>query len=148
MNEAAKKRALSLVEKRDYSRKMLIDKLTEKGATEDEAAEVADWLCSLGVIDDARYAELVARHYARTGYGERRLREELYRRGIDRDLWESSMAQLPETDETVYRLFSSRLRGSTDPGDLEKARAYLQRRGYSWDEVRSAQEHYLAERED
>ena len=85
MNEEARKRALSLVEKRDYSRKMLIDKLTEKGASDEDAADVADWLCSVGVIDDQRYAGLVVRHYARKGYGPRRIREELFRRGIDRE---------------------------------------------------------------
>ena len=77
----ARKRALRLLEKRDYSRKMLIDKLTEKGASDEEAAEVADWLCETGVVNDARYAELVVRHYARKGYGRRRITEELYRRG-------------------------------------------------------------------
>ena len=148
MNEAAKKRALSLVEKRDYSRKMLVDKLTEKGATDEEAAEVADWLCSLGVIDDERYAGLVVRHYARKGYGPRRIKEELFRRGIDRELWENSLAQLPDADDTVYHLLSNKLRGSSAPEDMERARNYLLRRGYSWEEVRGALEHYQAENEE
>ena len=148
MNEAAKKRALSLVEKRDYSRKMLVDKLTEKGATDEEAAEVADWLCSLGVIDDERYAGLVVRHYARKGYGPRRIKEELFRRGIDRELWENSLAQLPDADDTVYHLLSNKLRGSSAPEDMERARNYLLRRGYSWEEVRGALEHYHAENEE
>ena len=148
MNEAAKKRALSLVEKRDYSRKMLVDKLTEKGATDEEAAEVADWLCSLGVIDDERYAGLVVRHYARKGYGPRRIKEELFRRGIDRELWENSLAQLPDADDTVYHLLSNKLRGSSAPEDMERARNYLLRRGYSWEEVRGALDHYQAENEE
>ena len=148
MNEAAKKRALSLVEKRDYSRKMLVDKLTEKGATDEEAAEVADWLCSLGVIDDERYAGLVVRHYTRKGYGPRRIKEELFRRGIDRELWENSLAQLPDADDTVYHLLSNKLRGSSAPEDMERARNYLLRRGYSWEEVRGALEHYQAENEE
>ena len=68
MNEDAKKRALAILEKRDVSRKMLLDKLTEKGASLPEAEEVADWLCGLGVVDDRRYAALVVRHYAGKGY--------------------------------------------------------------------------------
>ncbi len=148
MDENAKKRALALLEKRDYSRRMLIDKLTEKGASDEAAAEVADWLCSLGVIDDERYAGLVVRHYARKGYGQRRIREELFRRGIDRDLWDVSLEQLPASDDTVYRLLSGRLRGSHAPADLERARNYLLRRGYSREEVRGAIEHYQNETED
>ena len=148
MNEEARKRALSLVEKRDYSRKMLIDKLTEKGASDEDAADVADWLCSVGVIDDQRYAGLVVRHYARKGYGPRRIREELLRRGIDRELWADSLEELPDTDETITRLLSVKLRGSTDRGDMERARNYLLRRGYSREEVRAALEHYLSENEE
>ena len=148
MNEAAKKRALSLVEKRDYSRRQLIGKLTEKGATDEEAAEVADWLCELGVIDDERYAALVVRHYARKGYGQRRIREELYRRGVDRSLWDGALSQLGETDGSVYGLLSNRLRGSREPKDLERAANYLLRRGYSREEVRGALEHYESEIEE
>lgn len=148
MNEEARKRALSLVEKRDYSRKMLIDKLTEKGASDEDAADVADWLCSVGVIDDQRYAGLVVRHYARKGYGPRRIREELFRRGIDRELWADSLEELPDSDETITRLLSVKLRGSTDRGDMERARNYLLRRGYSREEVRAALEHYLSENEE
>ena len=148
MNEAAKKRALSLLEKRDYSRKMLIDKLTEKGAADDEAAEVADWLCALGVVDDGRYAALVARHYAAKGYGPRRIREELYRRGIARELWDEAMAELPETDGEVYRLLNAKLRGDTAPEAIQRAQNYLLRRGYSREEVRAAIERCKADIED
>ena len=148
MNEGAKKRALSLLDKRDYSRKMLVDKLTEKGVAEEEAAEVADWLCSLGVVNDERYAGLVVRHYAQKGYGPRRIREELYRRGIDRDLWDDALDELPMANDTVYRLLNNRLRGSRTPEDMERARSYLLRRGYSWEEVRGACERYQAEIEE
>ena len=143
MNEEARKRALRLLEKRDYSRKMLIDKLTEKGASDEEAAEVADWLCETGVVSDERYAGLVVRHFARKGYGERRITEELYRRGVSRELWEEALSQMPEADDTVYRLLENKLR-ETDgaPEDIRKAQNYLLRRGYSWEEIRAALEQY------
>jgi len=149
MDESARKRALALLEKRDYSRKMLLDKLTEKGASPEAAAEVCDWLCDLGVVDDARYAALVARHYAAKGFGARRIREELYRRGIHRDLWEEAMAELPETDGTVYRLLCQKLRGwDGDTAALQRAQNYLLRRGYSWEDIRAALERYPSENED
>lgn len=149
MNEAVKNRALQILEKRDVSRKMLIDKLTEKGATEADAGEVADWLCALGAVDDARYAELVVRHYAMKGYGLRRIREELFHRGVPRELWEEALAALPETEDTVYRLLCGRLRGTgASPGDIQRAQNALLRRGYSWEEIRAALEHYQAENEE
>ena len=141
MNEEARARALRLLEKRDYSRKMLIDKLTEKGASEEDAAEVADWLCETGVVSDERYAGLVVRHFARKGYGERRITEELYRRGVSRELWEEALSQMPD-DDAVCRLLASKLGGDNSPENIRKAQNYLLRRGYSWEEIRAALEQY------
>ena len=146
MSEEARQRALKILERRDVSRKMLVDKLKEKGVSEQDAAEAADWLCSIGVIDDGRYAALLVRHYAGKGYGERRIREELYSHGIDRALWDGALSEMPESGETVYRLLSSRLRSTAcEAGDVQRAQNYLLRRGYSWEEIRAAVEKYLAE---
>ena len=144
MNDEAKQWALKILERRDVSRKMLLDKLAEKGISESDAAEVTDWLCGLGVVNDERFAGLVVRHYAAKGYGERRIREELFRRGIDRELWDAAFAELPETDDTVDRLLGAKLRGDVSPEGLQRAQGYLLRRGYSWDEIRAATERYLS----
>ena len=145
MDQDAKNRALSLLNRRDYSRKMLIDKLTEKGASEEDAVEVADWLVSLGVIDDARYGALVVRHYDRKGYGIRRIKEELFRRGIDKELWDVSLEEISEPGDTVYRLLCRKLRASASPEDLDRAANFLLRRGYSREEIRGALERYSSE---
>ena len=144
MNDEARQQALKILERRDVSRKMLLDKLTEKGISNTDAEEVADWLCGLGVVNDERYAGLVVRHYAAKGYGRRRIRDELYRRGIDREFWDGALAELPETDDAVDRLLSVRLRGAVSPEALQRAQGYLLRRGYSWDEVCAATERYLS----
>ena len=44
MNDEARQRALKILERRDVSRKMLLDKLTEKGISNADAEEVAAWL--------------------------------------------------------------------------------------------------------
>ena len=67
--ESAKKRALRLLERRDYSRKELILKLTEKGEPLEDAEAVADRMMELGVINDERYSRMLVRHYASKGYG-------------------------------------------------------------------------------
>ena len=144
MNDEAKQRALKILERRDVSRKMLLDKLAEKGISESDAAEVADWLCGLGVVNDERFAGLVVRHYAAKGYGERRIREELFRRGIDHELWDAALAELPEMDDTVDRLFAAKLRGDASPENLQRTQNYLLRRGFSWEEIRAAAERYLS----
>ena len=149
MDEEARKRALRLLEKRDYSCKLLFDKLTEKGASPEAAAEVIGWLRDMRFLDDERYAGLVVRHYAAKGYGERRIRDELFRRGVDRELWDAALAQLPEADDAVLQLLRQKLRCTPrEKDDLQRARNYLLRRGYSWEEIRSAMERYQAENEE
>ena len=146
MNDEAKARALKILEKRDVSRKMLIDKLTEKGIPETVAEEVADWLTELRVIDDERYAGLVVRHYAAKGYGERRIKEELYHRGVPREYWEAALEEMPEADDTLERFIRSRLRGAEPSHEnLKKIVNALLRRGHSWEDIHAAVEHVRAE---
>ena len=142
--EAAKQKALALLDKRDYSRRELLRKLTEKGIDEADAGAALDRLEELGFVDDARYAPIVVRHYAAKGYGRRRVQEELQRRGIPRELWDSALEELPEQEDTLDRLLRSRLRGA-DPDDraaLKKASDALLRRGFGWEEIQEAAERY------
>ena len=149
MDDEVRQRALKILERRDVSRKMLIDRLTEKGASPEDAAEAADWLCGLGVVDDRRYAELLVRHYAGKGYGERRLRDELYRRGVPRELWAEALESMPETDGAVYSLLCRKMAGTGGgPDDLRRAQSYLLRRGFSMAEVSDAVNRYRFENEE
>ncbi len=145
MNPEAKARALSLLDRRDYSRKMLIDKLCEKAISTADAEEVADWLCSLRVVDDSRYAGIVVRHYAAKGYGKKRIEQELYRRGIAKELWDTALEEMPEQESALDKLLQSRLRGDFSPESRKKAAAAAQRRGYGWEEIRSAMERLQSE---
>ena len=141
----AKERALALLDKRDYSRAELLKKLLEKGEDETEATQAVDRLEELGFVDDARYAPIVVRHYAAKGYGARRVQQELARRGIPRELWDAAMEQMPAQDDTIDRLLQSRLRGvEVDRAALKRASDFLLRKGYGWDEIKSALERYHA----
>lgn len=138
-DEATKKRAFSMLEKRDYSVKELTDRLIEKGEPPEAVHALTARLAELGVLDDARYAGLVVRHYAAKGYGTRRIRDELYRRGVPKELWDEALGELPEMDDTIDRLLRVRLRGaSADRDMLRKASAALQRRGFSYEEISAA----------
>lgn len=146
--EQAKARALRILERRDVSRKELIDKLTDKGETPEDAGTVADWLVGLGVIDDERYAAMVVRHYAAKGYGKSRIQQELYRHGIEKELWEDALEQLPDQEDTIDRLLRSRLKSTTpDRAELKKATDALLRRGFSWAEIHAAKDRVLGDNE-
>ncbi len=134
----ARERALNLLSLRPHSRKELRDKLLRKGSDPAAADAALDWLSDHGYLDDAGYAASVARHYAKKGYGAKRITAELYRRGIARELWDDAMSDLPETDDEIDRFLRSRLRDPENRDEVRKLSAALSRRGYSWEEIRSA----------
>jgi len=144
----AKARALRILGKRNMSRREITERLVQKGESENTAVDTADWLIRIGAVNDAEYAALIVRHYASRGYGKIRIRDELYRRGIERELWEDALGQMPETDEKVYLALKLKLDGKVpDKTDLKKATDALYRRGFSWDEIKTAVERYKGENE-
>lgn len=158
---AARSKALELISARPMSRKELTDKLTArrpKGkdgrekppyASPELAAEVADWLEELGYLNDAEYAKTVARHYSAKGYGERRLRDEFFLRGIPREYWEEALGEAQSPETGVDEFLQKRFRGRTpDAKELKRASDALARRGYRWSEIREGLNRYGAEIEE
>ena len=145
--EAARKKALSLLERRDYGSAELAAKLVEKGASPSDAEAAVARMVEYGFVNDENYAAMVARHYAAKGCGPARIREELRRRRLDRELWDAALDAAPENSEAAYRLLAAKMRGGCDKDAVRKASAALVRRGFSWEDVRAAAERYLSEME-
>lgn len=171
-----KERALSLLSARPMSKKELLDKLTappryrpgqkrdgdgpedpdaleaRREALQQAAQRVADRLEELGLLDDRAYASTVVRHYAAKGYGERRIRSELYRRGVPREYWEDALAEDAggeDNGEALDALLDRKLRGAEPTREiLKKASDYLARRGFGWSEISEAIERYKDRYED
>ena len=88
-------------------------------------------------VDESAYAAAIARHYAAMGYGPGRVRQELQRRGIPQELWDDALALLPEGEEAIERFIRSKCKGKPlDRETQRKLAAALQRRGFSWQEIR------------
>ena len=141
-----KEKALSLLAGRPMSRRELVDRLSaERGnraaAPRLETAEaVADRLEELGYLDDASYARMVAEHCAARGYGPARAREELRRRGVPREHWDTALEGMDDPAEAIDAFLRKKLRGARpgDPKELKRASDALARRGYRWDEINEA----------
>lgn len=146
--EEVKKRALRMLERRDHGRDELVYKLVQKGELEQEAEAAADRMVELRFIDDESYAAMVVRHYAAKGFGKSRIREQLRRRRLPRELWDAALEELPEQDDTVLKLLRSKLRSDEpDRDEIRRASNSLIRRGFSYDQVRGALERLRAEEE-
>lgn len=136
---ACKERAMKAIGMRAMSCKELYDKLVSKGEAPENAEAAVAWLVGLHYLDDRQFAGMLVRHYAGKGYGAQRIKSELHRRGVDKRLWDEALEELPASEETVYSLLCRKLRSDTpDRNELKKATDALFRRGYSWDEIKTA----------
>lgn len=134
-----KRRGANMAAGRMLSKKELTSRLTRKGASPEDAADTADWLEELGAVDDAAYAGAIARHYGAMGCGAGRVRQELHRRGVPKELWDEALAQLPPPEEAIRKFLRTKLRGRPlTPEDSRRMAAALQRRGFSWQDIRPA----------
>ena len=167
-------RAVGLLALRPMSRKELLDKLCapprpkkgkypydklddapdlealqiQRESLLNQAEGVADRLTELGLLNDGEYARTVARHYAAKGYGPRKLRDELYRRGVPREYWEDALAETETDEDRIDKLARQKLRGEEPTREnLKKVSDYLARRGYGWEEISTALERLREEYE-
>ena len=132
-------RAANMISSRPLSRRELIRKLGEKGAAESDAEAAADWLEEIGALNDADYALMLVRHYGGMGYGEAKIRDELYRRGVPRELWEDALAASPDAQEAIARVIAQKTKGRTlDEKGRKRLSDMLLRRGFAWRDVRAA----------
>ena len=134
----AKARALRIINARPMSREELRKRLIEKGETPENAEACADWLCRMGLINDAEYAGSVVRHYAAKGYGSARIKQELRHHGVPREMWDEAMLQMPEQDAYLERFIRARLSEPGDRAQVKKVSDALFRRGYSWEQIKYA----------
>ena len=148
MLENTKKRALKILGSRNFSEQEMFKRLTSKGESEEDAAEAVRWLKELGYINDSNYATLIVNHYAARGYGEARIKNELFKRGISRDMWDEKLSLIEDPDfeisDPALEFIQKKLRNSDDRDDLRRAKDALIRRGFSYDDATAAVNRYLA----
>ena len=139
-----KAKAIELLMRKPQSRKELGRKLAEWEASHEEAEAVCDRMEELGYLNEAEYAGRIVRHFAAKGFGERKLRDELYRRGVPRELWDEALEQIGEEDNAcaIDAFLEKKLKGSHDPKDVKRASDALARRGFRWPEIRDALRRY------
>jgi regulatory protein len=144
-----KAKAADMIGSRALSKQELTRRLVKKGSGEADAQAAADWLEDIGAINDAGYAAALARHYGGKGYGPARVKEELRHRGVNRELWDGALEEMPEPEEILDQLIQKKCRGGlSDPKDKKRISGMLLRRGFSWDDIKSAMNRYTEMTED
>lgn len=127
-------KALQLLARRPHFRLELARKLLTRKFREDQVEQVLTRLEQQGLIDDDRQAiELTLGPLTRKGYGPRRMRAELERRGVSSELAVAAVTEAfptPESELEAARLAAERLSRRSGTSTPRLART-LERRGFS-----------------
>jgi regulatory protein len=131
---------VALLARRDYCTSELTARLIARGY-EPEAVRVSlEELHDRHYLDDERYVRQLVASHARRGHGPLRIRHELTELGFSAEATETALAEHGDW-ATLAQQARARRFGPTPPRDWgEKARQarFLQYRGFSNDEIRSA----------
>jgi regulatory protein len=120
--------------------------LRRRGFDDGVADEVVEWARGLGYLDDGEYARAYVRaRFSGRGHGPTRVRAELARRGVDRELVDRAIDEaLGEVDlaEAAVAAARPRWRALAGEADVRRRRQktleFLVRRGFDYDAAREA----------
>ena len=137
----AKEKALWLISYRSHSEKELFDKL-RRDFDETSAQKAVSRMAELGLINDEEFAKAYAR---RLVYGKKLSAKaaeyELLRKGIDKPTAEQVIGELDyDAQAQIIDFINRKYKNISDEKIKRRAVAALQRKGYGWDEIKSALE--------
>ncbi len=138
-------KGLDLLSRRPYGTKELIKKLQEKGHEKASVQKACDRLLELGLLNDTEYARILANDLLeRKNYSEKRIKQELTFRGIDREIVENTVLSLDNDAENriilvIEKKYKNKL---NDEKGRKRAVDGLMRLGYSYSDIKSALNQY------
>ncbi|MFQ5935372.1 MAG: regulatory protein RecX [Acidiferrobacterales bacterium] len=134
----AKRLALDLLARREYSRHELREKLIYKGCLAELADEVIADLEAGELVSDVRFAETLARVRRERGYGPLRIRKEMQDKGLGAEIIEQCLdPNDSQWLEDIQRVRRKKF-GTSVPKDYQqRARQarFLQYRGFTFDQI-------------
>lgn len=135
---SAHEAAAAMLGRRALSKKELTEKLAAKGFSSIDVEEAVSRMEEIRALDDIAYGCMLARHYYIRGWGPGRVKAELHKRGVPREYWEEAIASAGEFAPIAENVLSKKLGNAREPQEINKAAAFLARRGFSWEEINAA----------
>ena len=139
-NNRAYEKALYLLEYRAHSRGELLQKIRREYPA-DAALQAVQRVEALGLINDLDFATRLAEELTtQKGYGKARVKADLTRRGIDRDIVDEVLWDLPaDQTESCKKWMNKKYKTlPTDPKEQAKLLAGAVRRGFDYATARRA----------
>lgn len=134
--------ALRFLASRPRSEREVRARLARGGYAEPVVEQVLEKLRRYGLVDDAAFARYwIEQRQTFRPRGARLLRQELRLKGVDAEVAAESLVTVEDETEDAYRAGAKKavgLRGLDRRQFREKLGAFLARRGFDWETIRSA----------
>lgn len=134
-------KALDILSSREHCKKEIVTKLIQRGYDKEIAEETIEKLSDYGYIDDERFASLFARELKqRKKFGKGRIKQELLRKGIDRDIIENVLFEIEDNPcEEITELLERKYpHFGEDEKNRNRAINALLRYGYRIQDIKKA----------
>ncbi len=133
-----KEQALSLLSYRARSKKELTDRLKQKGTEVQCIDEVLNELSALGLINDFEFASVWVRERGKS-YGPFRLKNELLRKGVSKEIIEKALGEFNEFElaQDIAERWISSHKHLSEEVIKRRLFGFLARRGISYDTIKS-----------
>lgn len=138
--QALKKAALNYLSRRDYSRAALSLKLQRKGASAAEIAAVLDWCSEQNYLNEERFLLMIVRNRCNQGYGYRYILQECRQHQLTEQQLDAVIAaEAIDWWHLAKQAYQKKYADKTiaDYQEKMKRMAYLQRRGFSSEQIRA-----------
>lgn len=134
---SARQDALFLLNKREYSFQELIDKLVQRGHTQDEALVASEEMRTKDFQNDKRYAKYLVNSKAAQKQSPRKIKALARQKGVDPSLCDEFLEQIDFFEplkSTIFRRF-----GETPYAYEQKTKIYrfLLSKGYDYETAKS-----------
>lgn len=144
VEEEAYRKAIRFIEHRSRSTGETRTRLRKWGYRQETAEMVIARLAGAGLLDDREFGSVFVEELQRKGLGSFRIRSELLKKRLDRELVDYLMESLDPEEERERALAAAVRRYSALSGTMDTAEAktktygYLVRRGYSAEDAGGA----------
>lgn len=135
-NQRALGTSLRILIKKNYSKREIEKKLVGYTYSEESIEFALEELAKLGFIDDLDYAKQIVLYYKERGYGKNRIKQELYKRLLDKEIIDELLYELDTNFDKILAFYHQKLKGEIDDfNQIQKTKAALVRKGFSFDEI-------------
>lgn len=151
----AKNYALTLLSYRARTEKEIVERMRKKGYEQSDIEEVVNYLKQEGYINDKTFAEMYIKDKSEIHkYGQNRIKTELYKKGISKELVNNLIKKILNSDEEYEKakeLAMKKIKSyhkDSKQAQYRKLSGFLARKGYSYDVISKVLKEIINEWED